>query len=60
MTERLAPVGQIRVLGELREARSTRTVPTGTSVRVVAVRGLVGLTSSLSRKTPEETNSSKR
>jgi membrane-bound serine protease (ClpP class) len=40
VTERLAPVGQIRVLGELWEARSTRTVPTGTSVRVVAVHGL--------------------
>jgi membrane-bound serine protease (ClpP class) len=37
----LAPVGQIRVHGELWEARSTRTVPSGSSVRVVSVDGLV-------------------
>jgi membrane-bound serine protease (ClpP class) len=37
----LAPVGQIRVHGELWEARSTGTVLSGTSVRVVAVNGLV-------------------
>jgi membrane protein implicated in regulation of membrane protease activity len=41
VAEPLAPVGQIRVQGELWEARSTRTVPAGTAVRVVAVNGLV-------------------
>lgn len=40
-TEQIAPVGQIRVLGELWEARSTRPVPAGAAVRVVAVNGLV-------------------
>jgi membrane protein implicated in regulation of membrane protease activity len=40
VTERLAPVGQIRVLGELWEARSTSALDPGTAVRVVAVRGL--------------------
>jgi membrane-bound serine protease (ClpP class) len=40
VTEPLAPVGQIRVLGELWEARSTRTLPAGSSIRVVAVQGL--------------------
>jgi membrane-bound serine protease (ClpP class) len=37
----LAPVGQIRVHGELWEARSTGTVVSGTAVRVVGVNGLV-------------------
>ena len=37
----LVPVGQIRVHGELWEARSTGTVLSGTSVRVVAVNGLL-------------------
>ena len=41
VAEPLAPVGQIRVHGELWEARSTRTLPSGTAVRVVAVNGLV-------------------
>ena len=41
VVEPLAPVGQVRVLGELWEARSTRTVPSGTDVRVIAVNGLV-------------------
>ena len=36
----LAPVGQIRVLGELWEARSSLELPAGTAVRVVAVDGL--------------------
>jgi membrane protein implicated in regulation of membrane protease activity len=40
VVEPLAPIGQIRVHGELWEARSTRTVPSGTAVRVVAVDGL--------------------
>jgi membrane protein implicated in regulation of membrane protease activity len=40
VTEPLAPVGQIRVLGELWEARSTRTLLAGSSIRVVAVHGL--------------------
>jgi membrane-bound serine protease (ClpP class) len=40
VTEPLAPVGQIRVLGELWEARSTLTLPAGSSIRVVAVHGL--------------------
>jgi membrane-bound serine protease (ClpP class) len=38
--EPLAPVGQIRVHGELWEARSTQDVPAGTAVRVVSVNGL--------------------
>ena len=41
VTKALAPVGQIRVLGELWEARASFDVPPGTSVRVVAVDGLV-------------------
>ena len=36
----LAPVGQIRVLGELWEARASSDVPPGTSVRVVGMDGL--------------------
>jgi membrane protein implicated in regulation of membrane protease activity len=40
VTEPLVPVGQIRVLGELWEARSTRTLLAGSSIRVVAVHGL--------------------
>ena len=39
-TERLAPSGHIRVLGELWEARSSSEVPPGARVRVVAVNGL--------------------
>jgi membrane-bound serine protease (ClpP class) len=39
-TERLAPSGQIRVLGELWQARSSSEVPAGSPVRVVAVNGL--------------------
>lgn len=39
-TERLAPSGQIRVLGELWEARSSSELPAGSRVRVVAVHGL--------------------
>jgi membrane-bound serine protease (ClpP class) len=36
----LAPVGQIRVLGELWEARSSSELPKRTIVRVVAIDGL--------------------
>jgi membrane-bound serine protease (ClpP class) len=36
----LAPVGQIRVLGELWQARASSDVPPGTSVRVVGMDGL--------------------
>jgi membrane-bound serine protease (ClpP class) len=39
-TERLAPSGKIRVLGELWQARSSSELPPGSSVRVVAVHGL--------------------
>jgi membrane protein implicated in regulation of membrane protease activity len=38
--ERLAPSGQIRVLGELWEAYSKSELPPGSRVRVVAVHGL--------------------
>ena len=41
MTKPLAPVGQIRVLGELWEARSSSELPGGTTVRVVALDGLM-------------------
>ena len=37
VTEPLAPSGQIRVLGELWEARSSSELPRGSRVRVVAV-----------------------
>jgi membrane-bound serine protease (ClpP class) len=40
VTTALAPVGQIRVLGELWKARATSEVPLGTPVRVVALSGL--------------------
>jgi membrane-bound serine protease (ClpP class) len=40
VAEQLAPSGQIRVLGELWQARSGSELPPGSSVRVVAVRGL--------------------
>jgi membrane-bound serine protease (ClpP class) len=40
VTRPLAPVGQIRVLGELWEARSSSELPGGTTVRVVALDGL--------------------
>jgi membrane-bound serine protease (ClpP class) len=40
VSEPLAPVGQIRVLGELWEARASSELPRGTRVRVVAVDGL--------------------
>lgn len=36
----LAPVGQIHVLGEHWEARSSSELPAGTTVRVVALDGL--------------------
>ena len=41
VTAALAPVGQIRVLGELWQARARFDVPRGTSVRVVAVNELM-------------------
>ena len=41
VTDALAPVGQIRVLGELWQARAGSEVPRGTTVRVVAVNGLM-------------------
>ena len=41
VTKPLAPVGQIRVLGELWEARSSSELPGGTTVRVVALDGLM-------------------
>jgi membrane-bound serine protease (ClpP class) len=40
VTTPLAPVGQIRVLGELWEARSSSELPSGATVRVVALDGL--------------------
>jgi membrane-bound serine protease (ClpP class) len=39
-TERLAPSGQIRVLGELWEAHSSLEIAPGTKVRVIGVNGL--------------------
>jgi membrane-bound serine protease (ClpP class) len=41
VTAALAPLGQIRVLGELWQARAASDVPRGASVRVVAVHGLM-------------------
>jgi membrane-bound serine protease (ClpP class) len=41
VTAALAPVGQIRVLGELWKARASSNVPLGTPVRVVALHGLI-------------------
>jgi membrane-bound serine protease (ClpP class) len=41
VTAALAPVGQIRVLGELWQARASSDLAPGTSVRVVAVDGLI-------------------
>jgi membrane protein implicated in regulation of membrane protease activity len=35
------PLGQIRVLGELWQARSSSELPRGTPVRVVALNGLI-------------------
>jgi membrane protein implicated in regulation of membrane protease activity len=40
VTQPLMPVGQIRVLGELWQARSNAELPRGTTVRVVALSGL--------------------
>ena len=40
VTTPLTPVGQIRVLGELWEARASLALPAGTIVRVVAMNGL--------------------
>jgi|SRR5215216_3500824 len=40
-TEELAPSGNVRVLGELWQARSSSKLPPGSRVRVVAVRGLI-------------------
>jgi membrane-bound serine protease (ClpP class) len=41
VSEPLAPVGQIRVRGEIWEAHSSSEVPAGARVRVIAVNGLV-------------------
>jgi len=41
VTEPLAPAGQIRVQGELWQARSSSELPNGSRVRVVAIDGLV-------------------
>ncbi len=41
VTEALAPSGNVRVLGELWEARSSSELPPGSPVRVVAVHGLL-------------------
>jgi membrane protein implicated in regulation of membrane protease activity len=41
VSERLAPIGQIRVLGELWQARSASDLPPGSRVRVTAVDGLI-------------------
>jgi membrane-bound serine protease (ClpP class) len=40
VAEPLDPLGQVRVLGELWEARSSSELPRGARVRVVAVHGL--------------------
>jgi membrane-bound serine protease (ClpP class) len=40
VVEPLMPVGQIRVLGELWQARATAELPRGTPVRVLKVEGL--------------------
>jgi membrane protein implicated in regulation of membrane protease activity len=40
VTDPLEPSGQVRVLGELWEARSSSKLPRGSRVRVVAVHGL--------------------
>jgi membrane-bound serine protease (ClpP class) len=40
VTEPLTPLGQIRVLGELWQARAPSELPRGTPVRVVKVEGL--------------------
>jgi membrane-bound serine protease (ClpP class) len=40
VTEPLTPLGQIRVLGELWQARAPTELPRGTPVRVVKVDGL--------------------
>jgi membrane-bound serine protease (ClpP class) len=40
VTERLAPSGQARVLGELWQARSSSELPPGSRVRVIALDGL--------------------
>ena len=41
VTDPLTPVGQVRVLGELWQARSTSELPRGAPVRVVALNGLM-------------------
>jgi membrane-bound serine protease (ClpP class) len=40
VVEPLLPVGQVRVLGELWQARAPTDLPRGTAVRVLKVRGL--------------------
>ncbi len=41
VTEPLTPTGQIRVLGELWQARAPTELPSGTPVRVLKVQGLM-------------------
>lgn len=41
VTDPLMPVGQVRVLGELWQARASSDLPRGTPVRVVALEDLV-------------------
>ena len=41
VTEALMPLGQIRALGELWQARSSSELSRGTPVRVVALNGLI-------------------
>jgi membrane-bound serine protease (ClpP class) len=41
VTEALMPLGQVRVLGELWQARSSSELPRGTPVRVVALNDLI-------------------
>jgi membrane-bound serine protease (ClpP class) len=41
VTEALMPLGQVRVLGELWQARSNSDLPRGTPVRVIALNGLI-------------------
>ena len=41
VTEPLMPLGQIRLLGELWQARSSSELPRGATVRVIALNGLI-------------------
>ena len=52
VTEGLAPEGQIRVLGELWQARSSSELPPGSRVRVVAMDGLMLEVEAIDEATP--------